>query len=90
MTDAPRGDAVSDNACKTPLIDLLKSVPADARATYEHHPTAHSNIPYGRLCNEAAAEIERLRAENAELLALIAAFVDELTGRLPCGDTEQI
>ena len=49
-------------ACATPLDDLLRRVPSDARMTYEHDPHSHSMIPVGRLCAEALAEIERLRA----------------------------
>ncbi len=50
-----------DNACETPLLDLLRSVPPDATATYEHSWASHSHIPYGRHCRAAADEIERLR-----------------------------
>ncbi len=58
-----------NEAQQTPLIDLLRNVPVDARAEYEHGPTHHSNIPYGRLCSEAADEITRLRAEVERLTA---------------------
>ena len=51
---------------KTPLLDLLRSVPADGRHVYEHDPTHHQNIPYGRLCREAADEIAELRAQVAQ------------------------
>lgn len=56
------GEKMNDQQ-QTPLIDLLRRVPHDARATYEHDATSHSMIPYGRLCHEAAKEIERLYAE---------------------------
>jgi hypothetical protein len=52
---------MSDLPCKTPLLDLLRDVPEDARAEYEHSQFHHSLIPYGRLCSEAAAEIGQLR-----------------------------
>jgi hypothetical protein len=52
-------------ANKTPLKDLLRDVPKDGRDMYEHSPTSHHNIPYGRLIHEALAEIERLEAINA-------------------------
>jgi len=57
-----------DNAAETPLLDLLRNVPTDARVVYEHNPTHHQYIPAGRLCAEAAAEIEKLRAERDALL----------------------
>lgn len=47
-------------AKQTPLLDLLRSVPADARLSYEHSPIEYSMIPVGRLAAEAADEIERL------------------------------
>lgn len=49
-------------ACQTPLVDLLRSIPADARMVYEVSPTESHNIPVGRLCADALAEIERLQA----------------------------
>ena len=45
-------------AAKTPLIELLRSVPKHAVEVYEHNPTHHQNIPYGRLCHEAADALE--------------------------------
>lgn len=56
-----------NNAKQTPLIDLLRRVPPDARGEYAHSEIEHSFIPYGRLCCEAADEIERLQARVAEL-----------------------
>jgi len=47
----------------TPIDDLLRQVPIDAIASYEHSPTAHSNYPYGRMCHEAADTIIALRRE---------------------------
>jgi hypothetical protein len=52
-----------DQACQTPLVELLERVPADARMTYEHSPTHHQMIPVGRLCHEAAASL-RVSAYN--------------------------
>lgn len=49
-------------AKQTPLLDLLRGIPADARMTYEHHPTHHQMIPVGRLAHEAAARIAGLEA----------------------------
>jgi hypothetical protein len=51
------------DAKQVPFIELLRWVPADARLSYEHHPTSHSMFPVGRYCNEAADEIESLRTQ---------------------------
>ena len=48
-------------AAQTPLRDLLAKVPEDARMWYEHSSSSHTNIPVGRLCKEALAEIDRLQ-----------------------------
>lgn len=65
---------MSNDACETPLLDLLNSVPADARMIYEHSPTHSSNIPVGVLVKRAAdaltaqaRELEALRADAEEL-----------------------
>jgi hypothetical protein len=50
----------STQAIKTPLKDMLRSVPKDARAWYKHELGGYEHIPYGRLIYEAIAEIERL------------------------------
>ena len=42
------------NTTETPLLDLLKSVPADARMIYEHSPIESSSIPVGVLAKRAA------------------------------------
>lgn len=52
-----------EQAYQTPLIDLLRGVPKDGRDMYEHDTTHHQNVPYGRLCHEAADEIESLRRD---------------------------
>lgn len=59
--------SADDRACQTPLLDLLRAVPRDARATYEHHSTSHSFFPYGRYAHEAADRIVALEAECARL-----------------------
>lgn len=56
-------------AKQTPLIELLRGVPESARALREINEYEHQNVPYGRLMNEAADEIERLTARVAELEA---------------------
>lgn len=57
------GIKTNDQAYQTPLIDLLRSIPSDARMVYEETPTSSHSIPVGRLAAEAVAEIERLTAE---------------------------
>lgn len=53
---------------QTPITDLLRDIPADARMVYEVTPTHHQSVPVGVLAKNAADELERLRA------ALIAAM----------------
>ena len=52
---------MSDTPSETPLYDLLRRVPADARAVYENNPTDYTFIQYGSYCQRAADEIERLQ-----------------------------
>lgn len=54
-------------ACQTPIIDLLRDIPADARMVYEVTSTHHQSIPVGVLAKQAADEIKRLTAERNEL-----------------------
>ena len=54
---------MTPEAAETPLLDLLRDVPLDARLSYEHSPTYHQYIPVGTLISKAIGEIERLRAE---------------------------
>lgn len=49
-------------ARQTPIIDLLRDIPADARMVYEVTSTHHQSIPVGVLAKNAADEIERLTA----------------------------
>lgn len=53
---------MSDFACETPLIQLLRKAPRDARGVYENNPTDYSFIPYGIYCHRAADRIEELEA----------------------------
>ncbi len=55
------------NSAETPLLDLLRAVPADARMIYEHDAFHSANIPVGRLCAEAVQEIEALREDVADV-----------------------
>ena len=58
---------------KTPLLDLLRDVPKDARGSWptqwsdDGRETGHAMTPYGRLCHEAADQLKDLKAENARL-----------------------
>ena len=54
---------MTNDCCQTPLVDLLRGVPADARTEYEVNPTHHKMIPVGLLCHDAADENTRLLAE---------------------------
>ena len=80
--NAPEGIEMSDReqACETPLLDLLDDVPEDARAWYEKGADlpdsktvdgihSHMHIPYGLLCRRAAATIrtEQNRAPEVSL-----------------------
>lgn len=60
-----------DDPVAAPLLDLLEQVPHSARATYEHGGESH-NIPYGRLCREAATKIRFLELRNIALTSLLA------------------
>jgi hypothetical protein len=61
---------------QTPILDLLRDIPADARMVYEVNPTHHQSIPVGVLAHQAADEIERLRADlEREQLRLAACGV---------------
>ena len=71
MTPLNRGQA-----CKTPLVDLLRSVPVDAVDWYEHGPTSHSQIPYGLHCRDALATIERLTGELVRAKSKISQFIE--------------
>lgn len=59
-------------ACQTPIIDLLRDIPADARMVYEVTSTHHQSIPVGVLAKQAADEIKRLTAERNELRRQLA------------------
>ena len=53
--------------CETPLIELLRRVPKDARQMYEHDSAHYQNIPYGFLCHREADELTAVTAERDEL-----------------------
>lgn len=53
-------------ACETPIKDLLRDIPEDARLIYEHGPTHSQSIPVGVLARRAAARIHELEVALAE------------------------
>lgn len=55
------------DARAVPLVEQLESVPVDARQMIEIGPTHHRNIPYGRMCREAAAALRASAAREAAL-----------------------
>lgn len=64
-------------AMQTPILDLLRDVPADARQVYEHDSMHSQNIPFGRMAKEAANTIEALQ-ERVKVLELDKARLDWL------------
>jgi hypothetical protein len=50
---------MNDQPCEVPLVEQLRSVPSSARALVSAGPLVTHSIPYGRMCHEAADEIER-------------------------------
>ena len=61
-------------AKQTPLVELLDAVPADVRVGVRDGEDWNAGMtwhPVGFLCHEAAAELRRLHAVNAELLATL-------------------
>ena len=55
-------------AKQVPLVERLESVPVDARLAVDDGPHSTSYYPIGKMAHEAAAELRRLHAVNAELL----------------------
>ncbi len=55
-------------AKQVPLIERLESVPVDARLAVDDGPYSTSFYAVGAMAHEAAAELRRLHAVNAELL----------------------
>jgi hypothetical protein len=58
---------MTEQAKQVPLIDRLKSVPADARLTIHDGLYSTSYYPVGAMAHEAAAELRRLHGENERL-----------------------
>jgi len=76
--------------CKNPILDLLRSVPPDGRATHETGEgvsLTYHMIPYGHHCHEAADEIERLREADTAKSKYIKELRDAL-GEIRCADGE--
>ena len=55
-------------AKQVPLVERLESVPVDARLAVDDGPYSTSYYPVGAMAHEAAAELRRLHAVNAEML----------------------
>jgi hypothetical protein len=66
---------MTEQAKQVPLIDRLKSVPADARLTIHDGRYSTSYYPVGAMVHEAAAELRRLHEVNAELLEALKRMV---------------
>jgi len=60
-------DTTNEVAIQTPLIDILRSVPKSCREMIQDGEHSHRNIPYGRLCHEAATELAEKTNEVARL-----------------------
>ena len=66
--------------CEVPLIELLRSVPADYCVNYpiqwskDGHETGHRHLPVGHLMHRAAEELtakdERIREKEKEIISL--------------------
>ena len=65
-------------AKQLPLIDRLKSIPADARLTIHDGLYSVAYYPVGAMAHEAAAELRRLHAENERLGKLCDHFMGQL------------
>lgn len=63
-------------AKQTPLIDLLKSVPIDARLGIDHDEFSSSFHPIGKHCHKAAAELRRLHEVNQGLIEVLKIIAD--------------
>lgn len=70
---------MNDQARQTPILDLLRDVPADARMVYEVSPTHHQSIPVGRLAKDAADAIEHLRAALVAAMEVVKAERERIT-----------
>ncbi len=74
---------MTDQACKTPILDILRNTPKDAHGWWEEKDgtgfATHHHITYGHNAHEAADEIERLTAECARKDAAISYTVRMLT-----------
>lgn len=70
---------MSEQACKTPLVELLRAVPRDAVWVF-NDVMSMSSYPVGRLCHEAADEIEGYRASSdirgANIIEMQKALID--------------
>lgn len=56
---------------QTPLTEILRSVPKSCREMIQDGEHSHRNIPYGRLCHQAATELTEKANEVARLRELL-------------------
>ncbi len=63
-------------AKQVPLVERLESVPVDARLAVDDGPYSTSFYAVGAMAHEAAAELRRLHAVNAELLEALRTALD--------------
>lgn len=66
-------EAKDAQACAVPLVERLLSVPKDAREMIEVGYCHHRNVPYGAMCHEAAARVDK---QNDKIAALEAQVVE--------------
>jgi hypothetical protein len=60
-----------EDARETPLVELLESVPKNARMIYEHSEFCSENIPVGDLCHKAAKALrDRLAQPERQWVGL--------------------
>ena len=60
-----KGMRMDNTGCaQVPLVELLRSVPKDARAEIELGPCHHRFIPWGRHCHDAADAIDAAEARG--------------------------
>ena len=62
---------MTNNCYELPIIEVLKSVPRDARLVYDYSPTHSRNIPIGLTCESAVHVMLKLEANLAHQQKLV-------------------